>query len=118
MNALHGIVFLVLCAVILSGVKLPPQPKPVYVVVYACVLYLLCVNPILGVMGVVATLAFVQPARKVWKQEFDEVAPIVGPSQFTNTLEVQMVKSMTPLVHTKMALVDTVPAQTHGAALA
>ena len=84
-NPLHILIIIVLCIIILGGIKIPADilsvtgSVPGIIITIGLVFYLFTVSPILGVFGMMAGYGIVM-------------------NQFQVTLEEQLVKNIVPLV--------------------
>jgi hypothetical protein len=118
---LDGIVFVLLSLIIIFEVHSPVQSTLVYAGAFVVSVTLLVYNPLLGVLAIIASYVFVDkpgPRFVAPAQDYGEQAPIVGPSHFSDTLEVYMVKHMTPMAQTKPLPMLSTENDTHDAASA
>ena len=103
MNILHSVVLVLLCAIILLNITLPPPIRsfgivPVTITLLFMVLYLFTQSPLLGIVGVIAAYTLVQSnvTRSIPMLPSDgNLSPT---NQFQETLEEYMVKRIVPLV--------------------
>ena len=107
-NPLHIIIMIVLCIIILGGIKIPADilsltgSVPGIILVMAGVFYLFTVSPILGVFAMMAGYGLVSNTKKqttddILSQLKDE-SQLTPNNQFQVTLEEQIVKNIVPLV--------------------
>ena len=97
---LHGVVLVLLCAIILLNVRIPPPVRsfgvvPVTLILLFMVLYLFTQSPLLGIIGLIATYTLMQTnvSRTVPDLPVDDNYT----NLFQETLEEQMVKRIVPL---------------------
>jgi len=107
MNLLHGIVLVLLCAIILMDVKVPASVQslgkvPVTITLLFLIFYLFTKSPILGVIGLVAAYQAMQSnmVRYIQPQLPDD-GEFTPQNQFQETLEEQVVQNIVPLVQTQ-----------------
>ena len=99
---LHGVVLVLLCAIILLNIRIPPPVRsfgvvPVTIVLLFMVLYLFTQSPLLGVVGLIATYTLMQPNVSRSFSELPRVDDVNYTNLFQETLEEQMVKRIVPL---------------------
>jgi len=104
MNLLHGIVLVLLCAIILMDVKLPPSIQslgkvPVSITLLFLVFYLFTKSPILGVIGLVAAYQSMQSNMIRYIQpQLPTDGEFTPQNQFQETLEEEVVQNIVPMV--------------------
>jgi len=107
MNLLHGIVLVLLCAVILFNVKLPPQIKslgsvPVTITLLFIAFYLFTQSPVLGIVGLIVVYELLQPSGNRYIQpQLPNDGEFTPQNQFQETLEEHIVKRIVPLIQTQ-----------------
>ena len=104
MNILHAIVLVLLSAIILLDVKLPPQIRsigmvPVSIVLLVVVFYLFTKSPVLGVVSLIAAYQAMQDTKTRYIQpQLPDYNGFTPQNQFLETLEEQVVQNMVPMV--------------------
>ena len=104
MNILHAIVLVLLSAIILLDVKLPPQIRsigmvPVSIVLLVVVFYLFTKSPVLGVVSLIAAYQTMQDTKTRYIQpQLPDYNGFTPQNQFLETLEEQVVQNMVPMV--------------------
>ena len=107
MNLLHGIVLVLLSALILMDIKIPPSIQslgkvPVTITLLFVVFYLFTKNPILGVIGMIAAYQAMQSNMKRYLQpQLPNDGEFTPQNQFQETLEEHVVQNMVPMVQTQ-----------------
>jgi hypothetical protein len=107
-NPLHIVIILVLCIIILGGIKIPKDilsftgSVPGIIIIIGVVFYLFTVSPILGVFAMMAGYGLVMNTKnkntdEILAQLSDE-SDLTPTNQFQVTLEEQIVKNIVPLV--------------------
>jgi len=108
-NPLHIIIIIVLCIIILGGIKIPAEiysvtgSVPGIIIIMGIVFYLFTVSPILGVFGMMAGYGLVMNTQssnktnEILAQLVDE-SQLTPNNQFQVTLEETIVKNIVPLV--------------------
>ena len=108
-NPLHILIIIVLCIIILGGIKIPADilsvtgSVPGIIITIGLVFYLFTVSPILGVFGMMAGYGIVMNTKPIKTDEIlsqlsDESSELNHMNQFQVTLEEQLVKNIVPLV--------------------
>lgn len=108
-NPLHILIIIVLCIIILGGIKIPNDilsvtgSVPGIMIIIGVVFYLFTVSPILGVFAMMAGYGLVTNTQNTKVDEIlsqlSEESPDLSPTnQFQVTLEEQMVTDIVPLV--------------------
>jgi hypothetical protein len=108
-NPLHIVIIIVLCIIILGGIKIPSDiysftgSVPGIILILLSVFYLFTVSPVLGIFGMMAGYMLVM--NTVYKQTTNEILsqlkdeyPLTPTNQFQVTLEETIVKNIVPLV--------------------
>ena len=104
MNILHAIVLVLLSAVILLDVKLPPEIRsigmvPVSIVLLVVVFYLFTKSPVLGVVSLIAAYQAMQDTKTRYIQpQLPDYNGFTPQNQFLETLEEHVVQNMVPMV--------------------
>ena len=107
-NPLHILIIIVLCIIILGGIKIPADilsvtgSVPGIIITIGLVFYLFTVSPILGVFGMMAGYGIVMNTKPIKTDEIlsqlsDESSELNHMNQFQVTLEEQLVKNIVPL---------------------
>jgi hypothetical protein len=109
-NPLHILIILVLCIIILGGIKIPKDilsvtgTVPGIMIIIGVVFYLFTVSPILGVFAMMAGYGLVttnnEKIDEILSQLSNESSDVNETNQFQVTLEEQIVKDIVPLVQT------------------
>ena len=103
MILLHGVVLVLLCAIILLNIRIPSPVRsvgvvPVTIILLFMVLYLFTQSPVLGVVGLVATYTLMQTSTTRMVSELPRVDDVNYTNLHQETLEEQVVKRIVPLV--------------------
>jgi hypothetical protein len=108
-NPLHVVIIIVLCIIILGGIKVPSDilsftgSVPGIILIIGVVFYLFTVSPILGVFGMMAGYGLVTNTANTKKtdeilSQLSDESELTPTNQFQVTLEEQIVKNIVPLV--------------------
>jgi hypothetical protein len=101
MLLLHSVVLVLLCAIILFNIRIPPQIRsfgvvPVTMALLFMVLYLFTQSPLLGVVGLIVAYTLMQSNTS--RSMSLPLQNDVNYTSFQETLEEYMVKRIVPLV--------------------
>jgi hypothetical protein len=105
MNILHAITLVLLSAVVLLDIKVPPQIRslgmvPVSIVLLVIVFYLFTKSPVLGVVGLIAAYQAMQNNKARYLQpQLPDDGEFTPQNQFMDTLEEHVIQNMVPMVH-------------------
>ena len=99
---LQGVVLVLLCAIILLNIRIPPPVRsigvvPVTLVLLFMVLYLFTQSPLLGIVGLIATYTLMQTSTSRVMSDLPRVDDVNYTNLFQETLEEQMVKRIVPM---------------------
>ena len=107
-NPLHILIIIVLCIIILGGIKIPTDilsftgSVPGIIIIIGVVFYLFTVSPILGVFAMMAGYGLVLNTKSTKTDEIlaqlSDESGLTPTNQFQVTLEEQIVKNIVPLV--------------------
>jgi len=108
-NPLHILIIIVLCIIILGGIKVPTDilsftgSVPGIMIIIGVVFYLFTVSPILGVFSMMAGYGLVNNTTSAKKTDeilaqLSDESELTPTNQFQVTLEEQIVKNIVPLV--------------------
>ena len=108
-NPLHILIIIVLCIIILGGIKIPTDilsftgSVPGIIIIIGVVFYLFTVSPILGVFAMMAGYGLVTNTTSASKtdeilSQLSDQSDLTPTNQFQVTLEEQVVKNIVPLV--------------------
>ena len=106
MNILHAVALVLLSAVVLLDIKVPPEVRsigviPVSIVMLLVVFYLFTKSPVLGVVGLIAVYQSLQSNNVRYIQpQLPDHNGFTPQKQFIDTLEEEVVQNMVPIVHT------------------
>lgn len=92
MNPLHVVVLILMCAILLLNIKLPPVKMiPASIILLFIVFYLFTESPILGVVGLITAYQLMPDKKRVTSEYV--------PNELPETLEENMVKKIVPLIN-------------------
>ena len=99
MDILQGVVLILMCLVILLDVQLPHSVRkigmvPLLILGFMLLLYLFQNSPVLGIIGIVVLYVLFQTPKTLPDLPQDTCEED-QPAVFTNTLEEEMIRSMT-----------------------
>lgn len=103
MILLHGVVLVLLCAIVLLNIRIPPPIRsfgvvPVTIFLLFMVLYLFTQSPLLGIIGLIAVYTLMQTNTSRIIPEFPRPDDAIYTNPYQETLEENMVKRIVPLV--------------------
>jgi hypothetical protein len=103
MIILHSVVLVLLCAIILLNITLPPSVRsfgvvPVTITLLFMALYLFTQSPLLGIVGLVAAYTLMQSKISRTIPVLPSDGNLSPTNQFQETLEEYIVKRIVPLV--------------------
>jgi uncharacterized membrane protein len=107
-NPLHILIMILLCVIIIGGIKIPSQMYPMVgtvpgiILIMGIVFYLFTISPILGIFAMIAGYQVVMNSKpnktnEILRQLVDE-SNLTPNNQFQVTLEETIVKNIVPLV--------------------
>jgi hypothetical protein len=107
-NPLHILIMILLCVIIIGGIKIPSQMYPMVgtipgiILIMGIVFYLFTISPILGIFAMIAGYQVVMNSKpnktnEILNQLVDE-SNLTPNNQFQVTLEETIVKNIVPLV--------------------
>jgi uncharacterized membrane protein len=107
-NPLHILIMILLCVIIIGGIKIPSQMYPMVgtipgiILIMGIVFYLFTISPILGIFAMIAGYQVVMNSKpnktnEILNQLVNE-SNLTPNNQFQVTLEETIVKNIVPLV--------------------
>ena len=107
-NPLHILIMILLCVIIIGGIKIPSQMYPMVgtmpgiILIMGIVFYLFTISPILGIFAMIAGYQLIMNTKsnktnEILSQLVDE-SQLTPNNQFQVTLEETIVKNIVPLV--------------------
>ena len=103
MIVLHSVVLVLLCAIILLNITLPPSIRslgvvPATITLLFMVMYLFTHSPLLGIVGLVAAYTLMQSSKSRSIPTLPTDSDFTPTNQFQETLEEYIVKRIVPMV--------------------